>query len=264
MAFPEESLKQLSQLLERMTRPDARPRHVPKGSRTKKWTELGFIIAVVVNTALAVAAIAVDRRHPGFLPVELSYGLVLLPLIPAAGFFAMFFYDMARMFLEEKRIPWGTIFKQFQTDMLFDAHYLEELKGFPKAMLEYALIQYRHRWSRVDGRAMLLSGDIRKLGLFPGLLAIIVGISKLLDNPSMPWIWQVATMVGAFQFLAFFVGATGERRAQVIELLEYAIAHAEPTPSESPASVPNQIQPPQAVRKEACSTAPPVTEQLPA
>ncbi|WP_152246754.1 hypothetical protein [Xanthomonas sp. LMG 12462] len=264
MAFPEESLNQLSQLLERMTRPDDRPRHVPKGSRTKKRTELGFIIAVVVNTVLAIVSIAVDRRYPGILPVQLSYAWLLLPVIPAVGFFAMFFYDMGRMFLEEKRNPWGTIFKQFQTDMLHDAPYIQELKAFPKPMLEYALLQYRHRWSRVDGRAMLLSGDIRKLGLFPGLLAIIVGISKLLENASLPWIWQVASLVGAFQFLAFFVGATGERRAQVIELLEHAIAHAEPMPSESQASVPNQIQPPQAVSKDMCPTVPPVKEQVPA
>lgn len=166
-----------------------------------------------------------------------------MTIVPAMAYFLLFFYDAGKMLLEQRRNPWGTIYKQFQADMVFDAAYIEQLKAFPKDMLKYALVQYRHRWSRVDGRVMLLSGDVKKLGLFPGLLAILVATPKLWEGPWSTWIWPAVAMAGGFYLIAFLVIASGERRAQVFDLLEYAIAQPEPAAPADNTSLPDPVQP---------------------
>lgn len=241
MAFPESSLKDLSALIERMTRPDGRSRHLPMGSQHKKWIEPTLIIMIVVNTALLAIALQIERRYPGLLPARISPNWALVTIVPSMAYFLLFFYDAGKMLLEQRRNPWGTIYKQFQADMVFDAAYIEQLKAFPKDMLKYALVQYRHRWSRVDGRVMLLSGDVKKLGLFPALLAILVATPKLWEGPWSTWIWPAVAMTGGFYLIAFLVIASGERRAQVFDLLEYAIAQPEPA-APGNTSLPNPVQ----------------------
>jgi len=232
MAFPEPILDELSDLIERMTQPDGRPSHVPKMSRWKRWTALVLIAATVLGT-VTIVVVGLWQRHSTGAPVHLSYGWALLSVVPNAGLLLLILYDLVEMVWQQWRKPWGTIYQQFRGDMQVDAAYVAALKMFPKDLLEYALLQYRHRWGRVDGRTVLLAGDIRKLGLFPGLLAIFVAAPKLLEGQSNLWLWQPIALVGAFHLVAFAVAAASERRSQVIDLLQYAIDRADATPPEA-------------------------------
>ncbi|MCW0366558.1 hypothetical protein NB699_001541 [Xanthomonas sacchari] len=229
MALKESSIKNIFELLETMTKPDGRQRHTYEMSnRTRK--SLLFCIAGIL---LGIIVIAIVRLiHGGKVPASWS----LLVILPILGFLYFLIIDLKGTLQDQWRDPWGTTYKQLLTDMEADATYLKKLCGFPKALLEYALLQYRHRWGCIDGRTQLLAGDIRKLGFFPGLIVIAVAIPKLLDSQAGALVWHIAAMAGAFLLMALCVGATSERRNQVIALLEYAIAHAEPTPPAGPGS----------------------------
>jgi len=230
MAFDESSIKPIFDLLEKMTKPDNRPRHTYQISNsTRKW--LLFFIGWMVFGIMAL--VIVRQLHDFNLLGEsdhMSPHWSLLLIAPALGFLFFLLADLGRDFWREWQEPWGTAYKQLLTDMEADATYLKELCSFPKALLEYALLQYRHRWGCIDGRVQLLAGDIRKLGFFPGLIVIAVAIPKLLASQASALAWHLVALAGTFMLMAFCVGATSERRNQVIALLEYAIAHAEPTP----------------------------------
>ncbi|MGV7186982.1 hypothetical protein [Xanthomonas axonopodis] len=230
MALDESSIKPIFDLLEKMTKPDNRPRHTYQISNgTRKW--LLFFIGWMV---LGIIALVIVRQLHDFNLLgeseHISPRWSLLLIAPAFGFLLFLLADLGWDFWRDRRDPWGTAYKQLLTDMEADAPYLKELCGFPKALLEYALLQYRHRWGCIDGRVQLLAGDIRKLGFFPGLIVIAVAIPKLLASQASALAWHLVALAGTFMLMAFCVGATSERRNQVIALLEYAIDHAEPTP----------------------------------
>lgn len=233
MAYPEPQLKELSKLLERMTRPDGRPSYVPQLGRWNQRAQRGLIVMTVLGTFAIAIASGVVQHRAGETPGRGHYGWALLALLPAMGYLLLMIYNGVVLLWQEYRKPWGTIYQQFMGDLCADAAYVAELKRFPKELLEYALLHYRHRWSRVDGRTSLLAGDIRKIGLFPGLLAILVAAPKLLDGRSTAWAWQLLALIGAFQLIAFAVAATSERRTQVIDLLQHAIDYADSVPTEA-------------------------------
>ncbi|MFD1837444.1 hypothetical protein [Paracidovorax cattleyae] len=230
MALEESSIETIFELLEEMTKPDDRQRHTYEiSNKTRKW--LIFFAGWMI---LGIIALTIIRQIYNFNLLGESDHVpphwLLLLIAPALGFGGFLIFDLGRDLWRQWRDPWDTTYKQLHTDMKADAAYLKKLCDFPKALLEYALLQYRHRWGCIDGRTQLLAGDIRKLGFFPGLIVIAVAIPKLLDSQASAIGWHLAAMSGAFLLMALCIGATSERRSQVIALLEYAIAHAEPAP----------------------------------
>lgn len=141
------------------------------------------LIALSVVSTIAIAIASVMRQlWEATVPAELQYALAVAAVLPGLAFLALTVYNLLLMVCQQQSDPWATICKQLQSDLQADAPHVAELKRFPKEVLKYALLQYRHRWGRVEGRAVLLAGDIRKLGLFPGFLAIFVAVPKLLDG----------------------------------------------------------------------------------
>jgi hypothetical protein len=106
-----------------------------------------------------------------------------------------------------------------------DAKFITQLLTFDKATLTYGLLWYRHRWSSPEGRVGLFVGDLRKLGLFPALAALIISIATLFKEDSNPYLWGPVVIVAASYLMALLI-LSRERPQQVIQLLEYAIQHA--------------------------------------
>ncbi len=70
-----------------------------------------------------------------------------------------------------------------------DAKLITRLLTFDKATLAYGLLQYRHRWSSREGRVAILTGDLRKLGLFPAVAALLISAATLFKEDSNPFLW---------------------------------------------------------------------------
>lgn len=114
-----------------------------------------------------------------------------------------------------------------KNDLHHDAKFIPELWTFEKATLAYGLLQYRHRWSSFEGHIAGLAGDLRKLGLFPTLVAVILPAAALLKEDSNLFLW-IPVLFAASIYLAAFDSLTSLKRPQqVIQLLEYAIQHAD-------------------------------------
>ena len=111
-------------------------------------------------------------------------------------------------------------------DLHWDAKLLIQLWTFDKATLAYGLVQYRHRWLSLERRQAALA---RKPGLF-GVIAILMTLSAALlleekDRHLLLWSLGIAAVI--FYAVAFDAFVSLERPKQVIELLEYAIQHAD-------------------------------------
>jgi hypothetical protein len=68
-------------------------------------------------------------------------------------------------------------------DLHLDEKFITRLLRFDKETLAYGLLQYRYRWSFAEGRIVLISGELRKLGIFPALAALMYAIQHA-ENPT--------------------------------------------------------------------------------
>lgn len=220
-------LVQLAKLLDLMTKTN---RGEEYRFRPNKWMRrlqtcsMGMTVISAVALVIKVALHRLEERDLAItssisewwgVPVAV-FGCLLIILTTISAIQALW---------KERHDSFSTIPKLIQGSMQDDAPYTRQLMTYPKALLEYALLHYRHHWGVVDGRTLLIAGDIRKLGLFPGLLAISVAAPKLLIVGSNAWLWAPIILAGCFHLMAFFVMASGERRNQVIALIQYAIDH---------------------------------------
>lgn len=125
--------------------------------------------------------------------------------------------------------PYENLITQLQIDLQADARYLTRLAAYDKPTLQYALLQYRHRWDVADGRLSLLIGDLRKIGLFPAFAASAISASMLIKNDSSPWLWLPLLVLATLHLLLLPLH-NRERSQQVAELLRHAIEQATASP----------------------------------
>ncbi|ANF58669.1 hypothetical protein [Halotalea alkalilenta] len=221
-------LTSLFQLLDEMTRANKyidQLQPSPRGRRVETRLLLVYVgAAVLLGGAIAISQLA---AAPAWIGEAVPWLAIAMPLLGVA-FICVAIYNNLGVLWQRKKQGFGAVYPLAKRMLLEDARYVERLRTYPKAMLEYGLLQYRHRWGLTENRATLLVGDIRKLGLFPALIALAVaahGMAGSLDNPWL--LWGMVIAVGCFYFIAIGVSSFGERRAQVADLLQYAIDHAE-------------------------------------
>lgn len=120
-----------------------------------------------------------------------------------------------------------------------DAEFITQLLAFDKATLAYGLLQYPHRWLFTEDLVAVLAGDLRKLGLFPALTALLISAAILFkadSNPFLLFLRDLVAIVVIYYVAAFLNFLSSKRPRHVIKLLEYAIQYADQcntTPSDA-------------------------------
>lgn len=227
--LPQEKIDALITLLERMAQDRyARAKTMsasPQMRAFERWS-LGVYVAIL----LLIAVLGGLYRY-GIGDSETIYAIVfylsaaLNVSVPLC--LGVYVFRSGRiLWREKKRIVAGALEVSSQ-DALRDASYVQELCTYSKAQLEYAFVHCRHAWGMAEGRAALLNGDLRKLGLLPAVLATLAAVPKLLDSASNPLFWASSIGIGAIYLMTFYVFGSSERRTHVLGLLQYAIDHTE-------------------------------------
>src|SRR5690348_404096 len=135
---------------------------------------------------------------------------------------------IASMLWRHRHERFAAILRPLEKDLAGDVDFLAQLRDFDKPTLTYGLVQYRHHYLASDGRVAMLAGDIRKIGLFPALMAVAVAAAALLkESGSNPFLWAPLVLACCFYLVSVIVVGQRERASQVIALLEYAIGHAD-------------------------------------
>ncbi|WP_395026136.1 hypothetical protein [Comamonas odontotermitis] len=181
----------------------------------------GYLIAIALMAIAAFVQYTRPSQHLAMV-LLLLYAMVLLC---GLGFMLLTIVNVGNVFWRHRKQRFPELLTRLQQDMNGDAAFLARLLCYDKATLEYALLQYRHRWDIFDGRVGLLTGDLRKLGLFPAFAASAMAASTLLKSDINIYLWLPLILAACFYLVAFHAHGQRERPQQVATLLEYAIRH---------------------------------------
>ena len=237
-----ERLNVLFSLLEEMTQSKiSDPKLAPSliVQRLEKYPLIGSLPTALVFLVL-VAWQRLGTTPPGFHDVLLVVYLllVLLPFVSLVTVSASSFYVMWR----HRKQPYSPMWITLENDLHRDAKWITQLLTFDKSTLDYGLLQYRHHWSSLEGRAAVLAGDLRKLGLFPAWAALSMAAATLRTEDGNLFVWGPMIAAAIFYLVAFVAFLSRERPQQVIQLLEYAIQHADQCNAATPFDSKSPVQ----------------------
>jgi hypothetical protein len=161
-------------------------------------------------------------------PRLLGHGSVLLL---AFSYLVIFFYPFFGAWLYRGtlnnifRAPFSSILKaNVERPMQVDSHYLAQLTALPKTDLQLGIMELKSERANFAQRISLFSGPIEKLGVLPGLLALLVTIQQLDGQPD--WVHAIAyanilvfaMALFAHYFLAHYFLARYDRMIALSEL----------------------------------------------
>jgi hypothetical protein len=203
----------------------ARPK--PAASKPERAGEILLLIffgAALSSIAVLLVALALHHsinegillRTIGIVGQVISWSVVL----------AMFGLLLASVpfFVKLRKDPFFALLDVTRGDMQLYAEYVAELHRYPKPLLQYARMHFSFHREGFDGRLALLSGEIKRIGLFPGLLAVAVGGVKLIHG-SNPWLWLPVILTGCFYFMSFAASDKPMKMELVVRIMDYAIEH---------------------------------------
>jgi hypothetical protein len=221
-------LDELFSLLEEMTQSKFNyPKLAPPLNlqRLEKYSIRGFLFTTLVLLVLAVVLVA--WQHLGITPPPEFYSAVLIVylILQVLGIIYMMTV-MANAWWDGKQ-HFPAMLTALKKDLHSDEKFITRLRMFDKETLDYGLLQYRHRWSFAEGRVALIAGDLRKLGVFPAIAALLISAATFLKEDSNAFVWAPVIVITILYLVAFYVLDSLERPKQVIQLLEYAIQHAD-------------------------------------
>ncbi|WP_045758515.1 hypothetical protein [Xanthomonas albilineans] len=141
--------------------------------------------------------------------------------------------DMAIFLFRRRKQGASVKLSRLKNDMLSDVGFLNQLLCYEKATLEYALLQYRNNFDNLDGRVGFLIGDLRRNGLFPAFLALFIAASNFMKDNRSVYFFIILIPVAFFYLFGIYLRGRQERAKQVVDLIDYAILHADVMAEES-------------------------------
>ena len=175
--------------------------------------------------AILLAALVALLSAPRWL-LFCSISLLLL------SYLAIFLYPLLGAWLYRGSIkafcsaPFSRLLSfNVEPPMEVDMAHFPELVNLPPLPLQLGILELKSERASFEKRLSLLSGQVDKIGLIPGLLATLATIAKLGDQPS--WVYALAYATVPLFLFAFTVHMTLIRYDRMIALLELALQHQE-------------------------------------
>lgn len=222
-------IDELFDLIQTMTL-SKRAQHGIRPSDKLQRLEKGLLVAYITTMAV-FGSVAVWSRFsaPSQQVVSVLMGIYIANLCLALLYLAAVAINIGGGLWRHRKKPLTAILANLNFDLRQDANFLTRLWAFDKATLQYGLLQYRHCWDAFDSRVAALSGELRKIGLFPAIAAASVSASSLLKSDSNLFLWLPLCLAACFYLVSLYALGQRERPQQVIALLEYAVLHADGT-----------------------------------
>lgn len=218
-------LDDLFHLLQQMTR-SRRGRDISASptllERLERWFGAGFIVSIIAFVALLAIWYLSGKTN---VIQNISIYSYLAGVASASAYTITLLVGSIMQLSHERKKPFAAMFSILQRDLHGDEEFLRQLWRFDKATLVYGLTQYRHSWSSFDGRIALMTGDLRRVGLFPAWAAVTMSGVVLYKGDASSVLWIPLILAACFYFISFICLAGRERSQQVVELVEYAIEH---------------------------------------
>lgn len=196
----------------------------PDGSKVMRWVDrtcLG-VFALAIMTLLGLAAWKQYGSTPHWFELALALTVTVYVLDAAVYLLLIVCFSIATAIHLRKR-PYAAMFEALKQDMHRDALLVNELQAYDRDTLSYASIQYRHCWLSFHSRITTMTGDIRRLGLFPAFVGLSASLIAVWHTRNLfPW-WALIVVTAALYLFSCLVVSTNDRAKQVGDLLDYVI-----------------------------------------
>ncbi|MCK3865492.1 hypothetical protein [Pseudomonas sp. B329] len=199
---------------------------------------LYFWLAVVGPSILAIVLAGLGKAFQAYWWFSVSWGLI------AFSYLAMFLYPLLGVLLYRHSLmkmftaPFANLLEwNVKTVMQVEARHLPELVALSRETLKLGALELKSERDSFEKRTYMVTGALEKVGILPGALALIIGLSsfaKTLDSAGitahMDWIFAVAAANIFFFLMCCHVQMMLVRYDRMIALTELAVdCKANPT-----------------------------------
>lgn len=151
----------------------------------------------------------------GFICLSISYISIIFNML-------LEIYTEFGLIKKTFKDPFSLIIANAQRHALTDMVSYHNLKKFTLNELQYLNSQLCSERDAFSRRITLIIGSIEKVGLFPGILAMIIMMNKA-PNQQTPWIISIAVGICILSFLSVGFLFSINRLERIIKLIELSI-----------------------------------------
>jgi hypothetical protein len=190
-----------------------------------------FWFAIISPPLLAVSLAILGKYIDSYWLYNVCWGLI------AVSYVALFFYPFLGMVLHRHSLkkaftaPFASLLEwNVKTVMQVDTQYLPKLAALSRDTLKLGALELKSERSGLEKRTYMVTGALEKVGIFPGSLALFVGLStlvKTLDGAGLParmdWVFAVAVANIFFFVMCGYVQVMLVHYDRMIALTELAV-----------------------------------------
>ncbi|TKK32614.1 hypothetical protein PspCFBP13528_09950 [Pseudomonas sp. CFBP13528] len=190
-----------------------------------------FRFALVGPSVLAIPLTIIGKWAQAYWLYNVSAGLI------AVSYLAMFFYPLLGVLLYRHSLkkaitaPFANLLElNVKTLMQVEARYLPDLAALSRETLKLGALELKSERDSLEKRTHMVTGALEKVGILPGLLALIVALSSLDDMlvrvgiaERTEWLLAIAATNTFFFVMCCYVQFMIVRYERMIALTELAV-----------------------------------------
>ena len=190
-----------------------------------------FRFALVGPSVLAIPLTIIGKWTQAYWLYNVSAGLI------AVSYLAMFFYPLLGVLLYRHSLkkaitaPFANLLElNVKTLMQVEARYLPEMAALSRETLKLGALELKSERDSLEKRTHMVTGALEKVGILPGLLALIVALSSLDEMlvrvgiaERTEWLLAIAATNTFFFVMCCYVQFMIVRYERMIALTELAV-----------------------------------------
>lgn len=206
-------------------------RNQRKTNRNYRLETQYFWFAMISPSVVAVLLAILGKSIVAHWMFNVSWVLI------AMSYLALFLYPFVGMLLYRHSLkkvisaPFASLLEwNVKTVMQIDTQYLPELAALSRETLKLGALELKSERNGFEKRTYMVVGALEKVGIFPGFLALFIGISTLIKtldgagiSARMDWVFAVAVANVFFFFMCGYVQMMLVQYDRMIALTELAI-----------------------------------------
>ncbi|MDX7845810.1 hypothetical protein SJS51_19955 [Aeromonas caviae] len=191
--------------------------------KKERWSNIIFKILVVLPLALSLLCLGINLyfdsngiAFTGLIFLFVSYiGTILQHLLVLFANWKEFIKVLSK--------PFGLIIHNTKVTVRYDALLYKALMYFSTQELKYISSRMKTERNTLHSKVSLLIGGIDKIGIFPGLVAILISFNQTGNNGVSSWAQPIAYVSIILYIFGFLFHNAIIRADEKIQLIDFII-----------------------------------------
>ncbi len=193
-----------------------------KLNHSRKITVLFFISIIILLISIVIQLTNIYTIKSHFISnISLLFLMISYIFIVAQPlFFVLIHKKTIKKIISN---PFDVLLHNSKKCAVNDLRIIKSLRTKSKKELELLKLELIAEKNESEKRVSLLIGAIEKIGIFPGILALIVTVSKIEISPNDNWILAIAYSIPVFYFIGLVIQGCLSQFSRSIQLIDYVI-----------------------------------------